>query len=120
MKGVIRGFHIQRPPYEQTKYLWVVHGEIVDISFPLNDSRPNDSDIVYERLHADGHGIVIPSNYAHSYQTISETSLVIYICIGAYSPQHEVSINPLSLGIDWPITPSIISKKDLAGLSFQE
>lgn len=117
--GVIRGFHWQAPPFDQTKVIHVLMGEIYDLAIPMINMKPDMGNINYNHLRNDGDGLIIPKNYAHGYQTLSEFSIVLYVCLGEYKANHEASINPLSLNIPWPIDEATVSDKDLQGLSYE-
>ena len=114
--GVIRGFHWQKEPSPQTKLIYVIKGAICDITIQIDDGWPNLQETYTFNMSADNpQCLYVPSNYAHAYQSISEESVVMYICLGAYDAEAESSFHPLKLGIDWPIPSPILSQKDLAG-----
>ena len=48
--------------------------------------------------------------------TVSDESVVIYVCLGAYDASVEKAFHPLKLGVSWPVAPAILSDKDLAGV----
>ena len=45
----------------------------------------------------------IPEGFAHGYSVLSDSATVVYLQSGDYSPEHDGSINPLSLDIDWKV-----------------
>ena len=90
--GVGRGLHSQSAPYEQTKFITVTEGKIIDFVLDLEDS----SSIVYcvEINSTDDITIEIPGNFAHGFITLVPTSFE-YLCIGQYSEKNELVFNVL-------------------------
>lgn len=114
--GVVRGFHWQKAPSPQTKLIFVLKGEIFDVTAKISDSWPDPRDLHQVKMSAeDPMVLVIPPDYAHAYQTVSPDSIVLYVCFGAYDANAELSFHPLKLGVGWPVSPPVVSKKDLAG-----
>jgi dTDP-4-dehydrorhamnose 3,5-epimerase len=53
---------------------------------------------------------------------LEDDSLVHYKCTAIHTPQAEraVSYKDPEIGIEWPITPTVISQKDEDALSFED
>lgn len=116
--GVIRGFHWQNIVSPQSKLIFVLKGSIFDVTIKMEGSQPIKNSIVSETITEEcKECIYVPHNYAHAYQALSNNSSVLYICFGKYNSKEEISINPLSLNIRWPIKDYSISDKDLSGVS---
>lgn len=116
-KGVLRGFHFQKPPFEQAKLVRCIEGEVLDVALDL---RKNSSTYgKYEKviLSADNKKqFFIPRGFAHAFLVLSETAICSYKVDNIYVPKFDSGIiwNDPSLLINWGIDDSklIISDKD--------
>ena len=115
--GVIRGLHFQRPPFTQSKLIWCIEGEILDVAVDIRKGSPTFGKCVTKRLSSDNHHqLFIPRGFAHGFSVLSKTAKIQYKCDNFYHPESEDGINVLddSLGIDWiiPVESAILSEKD--------
>jgi dTDP-4-dehydrorhamnose 3,5-epimerase len=116
-KGVLRGLHFQKPPFEQAKLVRCIEGEILDVALDL---RKNSSTYgKYEKVILSGENkkqFLIPRGFAHAFLVLSKTAIFSYKVDNVYSSQSDSGIiwNDPSLLIDWGIHESklIISEKD--------
>ena len=116
-KGVLRGFHFQKPPFEQAKLVRCIEGEVLDVALDL---RKNSSTYgKYEKVILSGDNkkqFFIPRGFAHAFLVLSETAIFSYKVDNIYAPQSDSGIiwNDPSLLINWGIDDSklIISEKD--------
>lgn len=121
-KGVIRGLHLQKPPFEQAKLVRVLSGKVLDIAVDIrNDSKTYGKYLMVELSSEKNNMFYIPKGFAHGFVSL-EDSIFSYKCSNSYNKESEVSINPLDtdLNIDWKIDNPIISEKDLIGLSLKD
>jgi dTDP-4-dehydrorhamnose 3,5-epimerase len=116
-KGVLRGLHFQKPPFDQAKLVRVIQGEVLDVAIDLRKDSPTYG------LH---HSILltsenkkqffVPRGFAHGFVVISEIAIFSYKVDNLYSPLHDsgLSWNDSDLKIDWKISTSLIqlSEKD--------
>jgi len=77
--GVLRGIHFQNYPYEQSKLVRVIKGEIQDIAVDL---RP-DSDTYKEYVSIilndkNKNQLFIPKGFGHAFLTLSKEAIVSY------------------------------------------
>jgi dTDP-4-dehydrorhamnose 3,5-epimerase len=120
-KNVIRGLHFQDPPEAISKFITCIDGKILDVFL---DIRTNSNtygkygNIVLEET--DNKGLFIPKGFAHGYSVLSDTATVVYLQSGDFSPEHDGSINPLSLDIDWKVENPLLSEKDISATVFKE
>tara|TARA_Y100001935_G_C17025398_1_gene369854 strand:+ start:7 stop:540 length:534 start_codon:yes stop_codon:yes gene_type:complete len=119
-KGVLRGIHLQRSPYEQGKLVRVIKGEIYDVAVDL---RKNSSTYLkYFSLNlssANKKQLWIPPGFGHGFLTLSETAEVAYKATNFYSKNSEITIryDDKEIDINWPTKQNlIISPKDLDGV----
>ena len=116
-KGVLRGFHLQKPPFEQAKLVRCIEGEVLDVALDL---RKNSSTYgKHEKVILSGDNkkqFFIPRGFAHAFLVLSETAIFSYKVDNIYAPQSDSGIiwNDPSLLINWGIDDSklIISEKD--------
>jgi len=116
-KGVLRGFHFQKPPFEQAKLVRCIEGEVLDVALDL---RKNSSTYgKHEKVILSGDNkkqFFIPRGFAHAFLVLSETAIFSYKVDNIYAPQSDSGIiwNDPSLLINWVIDDSklIISEKD--------
>jgi dTDP-4-dehydrorhamnose 3,5-epimerase len=116
-KGVLRGFHFQKPPYDQAKLVRCVKGKVLDIALDLR--KKSNTYGKYEKVILSGENkkqFFIPRGFAHAFLVLSETALFSYKVDNLYAPEYDSGViwNDLDLSIDWPFDKSnlIISEKD--------
>lgn len=115
--GVMRGLHLQRPPYTQSKLVRCVKGAVLDVAVDLRQGSPTYGQHVAVELTAENHRqFFIPKGFAHGFAVLSETAIFQYKCDEFYHPEADdgISILDKSLGIDWriPMDKAILSDKD--------
>lgn len=113
--GVLRGLHFQKPPFEQTKLVRVIKGDVLDIALDL---RPGSKTFgKYESIILSGENkkqFLIPKGFAHGFVVLSNEAIFSYKVDNYYSPQHDSGVLYNSLNIDWkiPLKDMVISEKD--------
>jgi dTDP-4-dehydrorhamnose 3,5-epimerase len=113
-RGVIRGLHFQNP-HPQAKLVSVAVGEVFDVAVDVREGSPTFGRWMGITLSdTNGRQLYIPPGFAHAYQTLSDTSVVVYKCSDFYSPDDERTVrwNDESIAIDWPIRDAIVSPRD--------
>ena len=113
-RGVLRGLHYQLG-LAQGKLVWVVDGEVFDIAVDIRKGSPTFGQWVGLTLSSeDFKQVYIPEGFAHGFCVTSETALFAYKCTDYYAPPEERGIrwDDPSLGIEWPVSRPIVSKKD--------
>ena len=115
--GVLRGLHFQRPPFEQTKLVRVIQGEVLDVAVDLRKESPTYGK--WESLILSGLNkkqLLIPKGFAHGFVVLSKEAIVTYKVDNEFAPDLDSGIYYVdkSLNIDWALSKSdlIISKKD--------
>ncbi|MDB4007310.1 dTDP-4-dehydrorhamnose 3,5-epimerase [Flavobacteriaceae bacterium] len=123
-KGVIRGLHFQAPPFEQTKLVRCVSGNILDVAVDLRtNSKTYGMSFSIELSSDNKKQLLIPKGFAHGFQILSETAIVNYKVDNYYNPKSDSGLiwNDKDLSIDWNLDlKPILSKKDLKLISFKE
>ena len=123
-KGVVRGLHFQRPPFEQTKLVSCVSGKIFDVAVDLRtNSKTYGKSFSIELSSENNKQLFVPKGFAHGFQVISDEAIVNYKVDEYYNPDSDCGIiwNNQNLLIDWnyDIKP-ILSDKDSKLISFKE
>ena len=78
-KGVIRGLHFQAPPFEQTKLVRCVSGNILDVAVDLRtNSKTYGKSFSIELSSENNKQLFVPKGFAHGFQVLSETAIVNY------------------------------------------
>ena len=123
-KGVVRGLHFQRPPFEQTKLVSCVSGKIFDVAVDLRtNSKTYGKSFSIELSSENNKQLFVPKGFAHGFQVLSETAIVNYKVDNFYNSKSDSGIiwNDKDLSIDWNLDiKPVLSVKDLKLISFKE
>jgi len=116
-KGVIRGLHFQAPPFQQTKLVRCISGNILDVAVDLRTSSKTYGKFFSIELSSENNKqLFVPKGFAHGFQVLSETAIVNYKVDNFYNPKSDSGIiwNDKDLSIDWNLdVKPILSDKDL-------
>ena len=123
-KGVIRGLHFQAPPFEQTKLVRCISGNILDVAVDLRTSSKTYGKFFSIELSSENNKqLFVPKGFAHGFQVLSEIAIVNYKVDEYYNPDSDSGLiwNDKDLSIDWnlDLKPNL-SVKDLKLISFKE
>lgn len=120
-KNVLRGLHLQRPPYAQGKLVRVIKGSVIDVVVDLRK---------YSKTYGEHYSILlseennkhffIPPGFAHGFLSLEDDTIFSYKCTNYYAPDYEMTIqwNDPVLNIDWGTEKCNISEKDKVGIEF--
>lgn len=115
LKGTLRGMHFQESPYAETKIVYCVKGSVFDVAIDLRkDSQTYGKWYGLELSEQNKNILYIPEGFAHGYETLEDSTEVLYFMSGEYSKVHEAGVrwDDPAFGITWPITPVVIADKD--------
>jgi dTDP-4-dehydrorhamnose 3,5-epimerase len=120
-KGVLRGLHFQRPPFEQGKLVRVIQGSVLDVAVDIRKGSPTYGQ--HKSILLSGENNLqfwIPPGFAHGFLTLEDNTIFSYKCTGPYSIESEGSVlwNDKDLNIDWNISSPIVSEKDQIAETF--
>jgi len=121
-QNVIRGLHIQTKK-SQGKFMSVSKGRIFDVALDLRKNSKTFGKIFSCILsEKNSKSIYIPPGFAHGFCALAKENYVTYSCTQYRNARSERTIkyNDKKLNIKWPVKKSIISKKDLNGITFVE
>jgi dTDP-4-dehydrorhamnose 3,5-epimerase len=91
-KFTFRGLHFQSAPFEQSKLIKVIDGNIIDFIIDLDEKRNAYLKVQFFNLNA-GDELYVPKGFAHGFLTLQENTIIQYLVDNTYSPDHEGIIN---------------------------
>ena len=113
-RGVLRGLHYQLVQ-PQGKLVRVLFGTVFDVAVDIRKGSPSFGQWVGFELSGENHlQVYVPPGFAHGFCVLSESADFLYKCTNFYAPEHEHGIlwNDPAIGIEWPASNFLISKKD--------
>jgi len=113
--NVLRGLHLQNPPFEQGKLVRVAKGCVDDVVVDLRKKSAHfGKHIKIELNDENNHMLWIPPGFAHGFMTRKNHTIFLYKCTKLYNKQCETGIlwNDPELNINWGVTNPIVSDKD--------
>lgn len=122
-RGIIRGLHFQVKPFEETKLVRCIRGEIYDVAVDLRQGSETFGRwygvILSEK---NKKMLFIPRGFAHGFCTLTDVSEVIYKVDNYYSPDHELGLiwNDPDIAIEWPLKNPIMSLKDQKNITLKQ
>jgi dTDP-4-dehydrorhamnose 3,5-epimerase len=122
LKGVLRGLHFQKPPFDQAKLVRCIEGEVLDIAVDIRKNSKTYGQHVAVPLSGENkRQLFVPRGFAHGFLVLSESATFAYKVDNRYAPDFDAGIrwNDKELNIQWGMEDSevMISTKD-AGLPF--
>ena len=116
-RGVLRGLHFQIPPYEQSKLVRCIIGEVLDVAVDLRkNSKTYGKHFSLVLSEKNKKQLFIPKGFAHGYLVLSDFAIFSYKVDQYYKPDYDSGIvwNDKELNIDWKLKSDeiLISKKD--------
>jgi dTDP-4-dehydrorhamnose 3,5-epimerase len=114
-RNVLRGFHLQLPPHESEKLVWVSDGAILDVALDLRrDSSTYGQTYSAELTSANFKAMYIPTGVAHAFYVLGEAATVMYQVGKCFVPAADSGIRWDSAGFDWPCSEPVVSDRDRA------
>ena len=120
-RGVLRGMHFQIPPHDHNKMVLCMSGKILDVVIDLN-KKSNTFGKIYKFILVDGDTLIVPNNFAHGYECLSNNSIVLYHLDNYRDVNSEKGIffKDRSLNIKWFTKKPIVSMRDRMNKSFND
>lgn len=116
--GIVRGLHLQRPPFTEAKLVRVTQGAIFDVAVDVRARSATYGRWYGVELSAENRWqLYIPEGFAHGFQTLSKATEVAYHISAPYMPSHADGIrwNDPDLAIRWPDpAAALLSERDAA------
>lgn len=114
-KGTLRGMHYQVAPHLEAKIVRCTRGGIYDVIIDMREESPTYKQWYGQELTSENRKtLYIPGGFAQGFITLQDNSEVSYNVTEFYHPESERGLryNDPEFGIEWPITPVVISDKD--------
>lgn len=122
-KGVIRGMHLQAPPFAQGKLVRVVCGAVWDVAVDLRKISPTFGKHFALKLDTENNSFFwIPEGFAHGFVALEDNTIFQYKVDNYYNKDAEMSIrwNDPTLNIPWETGSPIVSEKDQQSPLFKD
>ena len=114
-KGTLRGLHYQKNLSAEDKTIICRKGKIFFVAVNINKNSKNYLKCFTYILSSKKNVIInIKKGFATGFLTLEKNSEILYLMSNFYNKSSSLGINYKSdkININWPIKPSIISKKD--------
>lgn len=120
-KDVIRGMHLQLPPADHEKLVYVAKGEMLDVVLDMRKGSSTYGKSIKRLLSEKNHqSIYIPRGVAHGFKSLVDDTITVYNVSTVYNQAYDSGIRFDSFDFDWAIEKPILSDRDLNLVSFHE
>ena len=113
--GTLRGLHFQAPPQPEAKLVLCIRGSAFDVAADVRPESPTYGRWTSVELSASSRrAIYVPPGCAHGFETLEDDTELLYLISEFYEPslQRGIRWDDPTLGITWPVEPSMISERD--------
>jgi|TARA_B110000114_G_scaffold181853_1_gene220089 dTDP-4-dehydrorhamnose 3,5-epimerase len=103
-KGVLRGLHFQKPPFNQAKLVRCIEGNVMDVAVDIRKGSPTYGKHVAVELSGENkRQLFVPRGFAHGFAVLSESAVFAYKVDNTYAPEYDSGIryDDIELNIDW-------------------
>jgi dTDP-4-dehydrorhamnose 3,5-epimerase len=120
----VRGMHFQVGGFEQSKYMKIVWGRIMNFVICIDKSRPDFGKKYIFEIDKD-HAVLVPKGFANGVLTLEPNTVIQYLVDNTYSPNNERSLLYSSVSefkdmvAGFTSNPTI-SEKDLNGILWED
>ena len=116
-KGVLRGLHFQKPPFDQAKLVRCIKGRVMDVAVDIRKGSPTyGNHIAVELSEENKRQLFLPRGFAHGYVVLSKSAVFAYKVDNKYAPEYDSGIrfDDKTVNIDWGIANEevLLSEKD--------
>lgn len=127
--GVIRGLHMQLPPYSQAKLVRVVNGSVLDVAVDVRPwSNTFGQYVAVELSDKNKRQLFIPQYFLHGFAVLTPKARFLYKVDNPYNKASEFGIryDDAQVGINWkaltgiPVEKIITSEKDMMANSLKD
>ena len=113
--GSIRGIHLQKSPFGESKIIRCIKGRVWDVGVDLR--RNSKSFLSWHSITLSpekGNALLIPEGCGHGFQVLEKDSELIYLHSGEWKKEFEIGVrwNDPDIAIDWPLELTHINSRD--------
>jgi len=122
-KDVLRGLHLQLPPFAQGKLVRVQQGSVMDFAVDMRKESSSFKKYVSVELSGINKTMFwIPPGFAHGFVTLEDDTVFIYKCTQVYHPEAEKTINwnDPDLNVGWGVSNPVVSERDQKAPLFKD
>ncbi|WP_420316813.1 dTDP-4-dehydrorhamnose 3,5-epimerase family protein [Ekhidna sp.] len=120
-EGVIRGMHLQLPPKDHHKLVYVPKGKVLDVVLDLRaDSRTYGECESFVLSAENAKSIFIPKGCAHGFKSLEDNSITVYSVTSEYDAGSDTGVRWDTFGFDWGVKSPNMSKRDHEFMSLKE
>jgi dTDP-4-dehydrorhamnose 3,5-epimerase len=122
-KGIVRGLHFQQKPFEETKLVRTVSGEIYLVAVDLRKDSETFGQWINSTLSEENKKMLyVPEGFAMGFCTLVNNCNISYKMGNVFNSKYqgEIKWDDIDLNIQWPIKNPILSKRDLEAMTFKE
>jgi dTDP-4-dehydrorhamnose 3,5-epimerase len=106
-KGVLRGLHFQKPPFNQAKLVRCIEGRVMDVAVDIRKGSPTyGKHVAIELTGENKRQLFVPRGFAHGFVVLSESATFAYKVDNSYAPEYDSGIkyDDSDLNINWGLT----------------
>ena len=103
-KGVLRGLHFQKPPFNQAKLVRCIEGRVMDVAVDIRKGSPTyGKHVAIELTGENKRQLFVPRGFAHGFSVLSDSAVFAYKVDNRYAPESDSGIryDDKELNIDW-------------------
>ena len=124
-KGVLRGLHFQKPPFEQAKLVRCIEGKVIDVAVDIRKGSPTyGKHLAVELSGENKRQLFVPRGFAHGFVVLSESATFAYKVDNSYAPEYDSGIkyDDSDLNINWGLNDNEVqlSGKDKILSAFKD
>ncbi|MEZ4722711.1 MAG: dTDP-4-dehydrorhamnose 3,5-epimerase family protein [Flavobacteriales bacterium] len=113
-RGVIRGMHFQRPPFDHAKIVYCTSGKLLDVILDIRLKSPTYGQCATIELSGNNFkAAYLPVGVAHGFCVLEDDTTMVYLTSTMHAPQADDGVRFDSFGFEWPIHNGIHSDRDL-------
>lgn len=114
-RGVLRGLHFQKPPFNQAKLVRCIEGKVLDVAVDIRKGSPTYGKHVAVELSGENkRQLFVPRGFAHGFSVLSKDAVFAYKVDNTYAPECDYGIrwDDKDLSIDWGLTEKEVQLSD--------
>ena len=116
-KGVIRGLHLQKGEFAQSKLVRVIKGKVLDVVVDVREgSKTFGKSFSYILSAKNNKQLFVPKGFLHGFSVLEDDTIFSYKCDNYYNKEAESGVfyNDTDLKIDWMLSEKeiILTEKD--------